>query len=60
MSDRRKTLVEKHALKRLDRVENNKRKAYEKRPGGFPWKTIIMGLSFGIIFVLFILQIFFR
>ena len=60
MSEKEKTLVEKHALKRLDKVEENKQKAYEKKSGAFPWKTFIMGMCFGIIFILFILQIFFR
>lgn len=31
MSEKGKTLVERHALKRLAKVEKNKQKAYEKK-----------------------------
>ena len=43
MSKKNLTLAERHALKRLDKVEQNQQKAYEKKPEPFPWKTLIMG-----------------
>ena len=52
MSEKGKTLVERHALKRLAKVEKNKQKAYEKKPKEIPWKTIIMGVCFTIILVM--------
>lgn len=58
MSEKNKTLVERHALKRLDKVEKNQQKAYEKKPSPFPWKTIIMGICFTIILVMFLIQFF--
>lgn len=39
MNEKGKTLVERHALKRLEKVEKNKQKAYEKKPREIPWKT---------------------
>lgn len=60
MHDRGKTLVERHALNRLEKVEKNKRKAYEKRSGHFPWKTLIMGSCFFIILILFLIQFIYR
>ena len=56
MSEKGRTLVEEHALKRLNKVEKNQQKAYEKRPGEFPWKTFTMGMCFTIILVLFLVQ----
>lgn len=50
------TLAERHALKRLDKVEENQRKAYEKKQNDFPWKQITMGLLFGIILLLMLIQ----
>ena len=43
---KKSTLVEQHALKRLEKVEENQRKAYEKKQNDFPWKQITMGLLF--------------
>ena len=37
MSEKGKTLVERHALKRLAKVEKNKQKAYEKKPKEIPY-----------------------
>ena len=45
--NKKKTLAERHALKRLEKVEENQRKAYEKKQNDFPWKQIVMGLLFG-------------
>lgn len=60
MSEKGKTLVERHALKRLAKVEKNKQKSYEKKPKEIPWKTIIMGVCFTIILVMILLQTFVR
>lgn len=60
MSEKGKTLVERHALKRLAKVEKNKQKAYEKKPKEIPWKTIIMGVCFTFILVMILLQTFVR
>lgn len=53
---KKSTLVEQHALKRLEKVEENQRKAYEKKQNDFPWKQITMGLLFGIILLLMLIQ----
>ncbi|WP_297816256.1 hypothetical protein [uncultured Lactobacillus sp.] len=60
MSKKNLTLAERHALKRLDKVEQNQQKAYEKKPEPFPWKTLIMGACFVIILILFLIQIFIK
>ncbi len=54
--NKKKTLAERHALKRLEKVEENQRKAYEKKQNDFPWKQIVMGLLFGIILLLMLIQ----
>lgn len=59
-TDHEETLIEQHAYKRLSKVEKNQRKAYEKKPHPFPWKEIIMGSFFFIIFIMYLLQIFMR
>ena len=53
---KKSTLVEQHALKRLEKVEENQRKAYEKKQNDFTWKQITMGLLFGIILLLMLIQ----
>lgn len=53
---KKSTLVEQHALKRLEKVEENQRKDYEKKQNDFPWKQITMGLLFGIILLLMLIQ----
>lgn len=53
---KKSTLVEQHALKRLKKVEENQRKAYEKKQDEIPWKQISMGLLFGIILILMLIQ----
>lgn len=54
--NKKKTLAERHALKRLEKVEENQRKAYEKKQNDFPWKQIVMGMLFGIILLLMLIQ----
>lgn len=41
MSEKGKTLVERHALKRLAKVEKNKQKAYEKSQEKFLGKQLL-------------------
>lgn len=51
------SLVEKHAMGRLHKVEKEQRKPYVKRPGGFSISQLIMGLIFLIILVVMIISI---
>ncbi|OYR98030.1 hypothetical protein CBF51_01100 [Lactobacillus taiwanensis] len=53
---KKSTLVEQHALKRLEKVEENQRKEYEKKIDYFPLKQIIMGLLFGVMLLLMLIQ----
>ncbi len=43
------SLVEKHALDRLDEVEKDKRKAYTKHDDNHSWQTIVVIIIFAII-----------
>ena len=54
------TLIEQHAFQRLSKVEEEQKSAYEKKPHSFPWKEIIMGSFFFIIFILYLIQNFIR
>lgn len=38
----KKSLVEQHALNRLNEVEKEQRKEYDKRPSDFSWSKVIM------------------
>lgn len=55
-----KSLAEKHALKRLKKVEENQRKKYERKDDDFAWKHLIMGMLFAIILILMFIQMFFK
>lgn len=53
----RSSLVEKHAMGRLHKVEKEKRKPYVKRPGGFSISQFVMTLLFLIILVVMLISI---
>lgn len=49
-----KTLMEQHALGRLEKVEEDKRKAYKKRPKHISVQQVVMAIIF--IFILGIMM----
>lgn len=49
MSANKKTLVERHAVDRLHKVEKEKRKPYAKQPKKFNFQRVFMILIFLIV-----------
>lgn len=55
-SDR--SLVEEHALNRLQKVEKEKRKEYKKRPSPFKFSNIIMAIILAVVLISMIVPLF--
>lgn len=56
--DDQKTLVERHAYKRLDKVETELRKEYKKRPSSFQLAQMIMAVLLIIVLLLMAVPLF--
>lgn len=55
--DHKPSLVERHALNRLNKVEKEKRRPYEKHKNEFSFSSIIIGFVFLVVVVVMLIGI---
>lgn len=56
--DGNRSLVEEHALNRLQKVETEKRKEYKKRPSPFKFSNIVMAVILAVVLLSMIVPLF--